>query len=197
MIRRIQSPGIVSTVYSRIFRHSLSNWKVSGCIPVIRHLSLLWLYVRYCIRHIQNSDTFTTLFFRYMPAYSFMFRAIKIFTHIETSRHIQSYSGIFSTLCNSRVCTTLSCHILSPNTFKLVAYFKPCETLTRHIQNSAMGHYAAIFWHIKTLCNTCICRNLGHSESWNIQNLHIIVSRSIFRALSFLRRFSNIQNWHI
>ena len=53
-----------------------------------------------------------------MPAHSFMFRVIKIFTHIETSRHIQSYSGIFSTLCNSRVCTTLSCHILSPNIFK-------------------------------------------------------------------------------
>ena len=51
-------------------------------------------------------------------------------------RHIQAYSGIFSTQCNT--CIPVDC-------------FKPFETLTKHIQNPAMGHYLVLFRHIKNL----------------------------------------------
>ena len=52
-------------------------------------------------------------------------------------RHIQAYSGIFSTLCNLRIFTTLAY-------FKPLAYLEPeaypklFETLTWHIKNSAI-----------------------------------------------------------
>ena len=42
--------------------------------------------------------------------------------------------------------------------------------------------------------NTCICRNLAHSKSWNICNPSIIAYQCIFRTLSYLWKFSNIQN---
>ena len=67
---------------------------------------------------------------------------------------------------------------------ELRAYLKPCETLTIHIQNPAIGHYSGIF---RTLCNTCICRNLTYSESCNIQNSSIIASRRIFRILPYYK----------
>ena len=71
------------------------------------------------------------------------------------------------------------------------AYLKPCETLTRNIQNSATGRCSAIFW---TLWNTCIHRTLTYSGSWNVQNPSIIPSLCIFRTLSYYGRFTNIQN---
>ena len=54
-----------------------------------------------------------------------------------------------------------------------------------------MKRWPGIF---RTLCNACIRRNLAYSESWNIQNSFIIASQRIFRILSYLRKFSNIQN---
>ena len=59
------------------------------------------------------------------------------------------------------------------------AYLKPCETLTRHIQNPIIGHYSDIF---RTLCNAYIHKNLAYSESWNIQNPSIVASRRILRT---------------
>ena len=54
----------------------------------------------------------------------------------------------------------------------LESYSKPCDTLTRHIQNchsqnSLFRHYSAIF---RTLCNSRICWNLLYSEVLDIQN---------------------------
>ena len=74
------------------------------------------------------------------------------------------------------------------------AYLKPTETLTRHFQNPATGYYSAIF---RTLGNACIRRNRAYSESWNIQDPSIITSLCIFRTLSYLRKFTNIQNCDI
>ena len=105
----------------------------------------------HCIRHIQNSDILRIL------AFSAVFSGIclykhcwGIFTHIETLlRHMQPYSGIFRTLCNPRIFTTFTFWalvFLEPE-----AYLKPCETLTRHIQNPAVRHYSAVFRHIQDL----------------------------------------------
>ena len=63
-------------------------------------------------------------------------------------KNIQAYSGIFSTLINPCIFTTIfwALAYLEPE-----VYLKPCETLTRHIQNPAIGHYSVIFWHIQNL----------------------------------------------
>ena len=61
-------------------------------------------------------------------------------------RHIQAYSVPFVTLA-----------YFQPSIFWALAYLesesylKPCETLTRHIQNPAIGHHSAIFRHIQDL----------------------------------------------
>ena len=73
----------------------------------------------------------------------------------------------------------------------ILSHLKPCETLTRHIQNPAIGHYSAIF---KTLDYACISRNLACLEFGYIQNPSIIASWHIFRTLLYLRKFTNIQN---
>ena len=87
-----------------------------------------------------------------MPAYSInhIQHYWGIFMHIETLlRHIQAYSGILSTLP--------SLHIHNLAIFWAVAYLepeaylKPCKTLTKYIQNPAIGHYSAIFRHIQNL----------------------------------------------
>ena len=72
-------------------------------------------------------------------------------------------------------------------------YLKPCGTLTRNIQNPAIGHYSNIFRHIQNLAQHLHMQNLAYSESWNIQNLFINASRQIFRILSYKRKFANIQ----
>ena len=46
----------------------------------------------------------------------------------------------------------------------------------------------------RALCSACIHRNVAYSESWNIQNTSIIAYRRIFITLSYLRKFTNIQN---
>ena len=106
---------------------------------------------------------------RYIEAYS------SLLSYIHTHWGIlKVYSGIFSTLCNHRIFTTLpySEHWhLGPE-----AYSNLCETLTRYIQKSASVKtvysvitqpHSGVF---ATLCNACICRPLEYSESWNIQN---------------------------
>ena len=97
----------------------------------------------YCIRHIQNSCIFKTLFFQvYASIINHIQRYRGIFTRIETLlRHFQAYPGIFSTLCNQ------PCHILSPSIFKTgglfnflwnvdLAYSEPCHrAVFRYIQS--------------------------------------------------------------
>ena len=68
----------------------------------------------------------------------------------------------------------------------------------RSLPQSIIQPYSRI---CRTFWNGCICRNLAYSESWNIQNSFITASPGIFRTLSSLRKFTNIQNsdnpWHI
>ena len=108
---------------------------------------------------------------RYMQTYSSILSIIKAYSRIL--RHFQAYSGKFSTLCNPRIFTTIfqALTYLEPE-----VYSKACQNLIRHTQNPTIVRtfhsgiiqpYAGIF---RTLCNTCICRNLAYSESWNVQN---------------------------
>ena len=136
--------------------------------------------------HTQNSV--------YLGIFRYIQRISALLSQIRPSwgilRHIQVYSGIFSTMSNPRIFTTLPYSepwYLEPKT-----YSKPCETLTRHIQTTAIVRpvyssiiqpYPGIF---RTLCNVCICRNLAYLESWNIHNPSIIASRRILRSLSEL-----------
>ena len=104
-------------------------------------------------------------------------------------RHILAHSGILGTLCNPHIHSLVIFWALTcsePET-----YLKPCETLTRHIQNPVIGYYSDIF---RTLCNIWVGRNLAYSESWNIENSSIIASQCILRTLSYLQKFKNIQN---
>ena len=116
-----------------------------------------------------------------------------IFAHIETlSNHIKVYSSISGTLCQPCIFTTLpyseSWHI-EPK-----AYLKPSETLTRHFRTLPHGIIEPYLGIFRTLYKACIFTNLAYSESWNLQNPSIIISRCIFRTLSYLRKFTNIQN---
>ena len=52
----------------------------------------------------------------------------------------------------------------------------------RTLPQGLIQSYSDIF---RTLCNACIRRNLGYSESRNIQNPSIIAFRQMFRALSY------------
>ena len=70
-----------------------------------------------------------------------------IFMPIETlSRDTQAYSDIFRSLCNRQIFIALP---YSEPYLKQEPYLKPCETLTRHIQN--LGHCSAIFSNIQNL----------------------------------------------
>ena len=104
------------------------------------------------------SDTFwiilaySTLCFsgmrRHIRSYSALLRHIHSYWDI-----IKTYSGLFR---HSAPCVILAYsqpyHILSPLAYlEPEAYLKPCGTLTRHIQNRAIGHYSAIFRHIQNL----------------------------------------------
>ena len=58
-----------------------------------------------------------------------------IFLHVDALlRNIYAYSGIFRTLCNIRIFTTLPFSQALPY-LELEAYSKPCEALPRGIQN--------------------------------------------------------------
>ena len=104
-------------------------------------------------------------------------------------RHIQDYSGIFSTLCNGHILTTAP--YSEPWHIYKQSHSKPCETFdkayweTYHSQNSLFKHYSAIS---RTLCIYCTWINLAYLESCNIQNPSAIAFRGKFRTLSYLRK---------
>ena len=47
----------------------------------------------------------------------------------------------------------------------LQTYSKPCETLTRHIQNPVIGNYSAIFRHIQNLVQCLHTQKSGILQS--------------------------------
>ena len=114
----------------------------------------------------------------------FQFHNSRIYTHIETLlRHIQAYSAPCVTLAYSQ-----PCHILNPDISRTAGVFKTMRNVDQTYLKLCHRHYSTIFRHIQNLVyiqNTCICRNLAYSESWNIQNSSIIASPRKFRTLSY------------
>ena len=103
----------------------------------------------YCIRHILNSGIFSTLFFRYMHVHG-IFNHLKSYWDMFTHK---AYSGLFRHI----QLPVSPLHIHNLVTFWALTYLEPqaylntCETLTRHIQNPALGYYSVIFMHIQSL----------------------------------------------
>ena len=64
-------------------------------------------------------------------SYSALLRHIHLYCDI--TRSIQAYWGIFSTLCNP--CTFTTIPYSEPWHIRTRGLLKPCETLTRHIEN--------------------------------------------------------------
>ena len=79
------------------------------------------------------------------------------------------------------------------------AYFKSCETLTRHIQNPTIGHHSAIFRHILNLVQRLHMQKpeifgiMEYSEPFHnyiqtyIQNPVIHKNLPTFRTLTYLK----------
>ena len=133
--------------------YSILNVWQSTSVSIAAHWFVQWPYAMYWIRYIQNSGMFSTVclllfFFRYMLAHSVVFSDIKAYSRNRDI--IKAYLGLFrhiqhpvqpSHIHNLAIFWALA--YLEPE-----AYLKPCEMLTRHINNPAMGQYSAIFRHI-------------------------------------------------
>ena len=129
----------------------------------------------YCIRHIQYFDIFSTLFFSGICTRIQSYSELVTFTHRACSglfKHIQ-YPVKPSHILNLAIFSSLP--YLEPE-----ASLKPCETLTRHIQNTATGHYSAIFRHIQSLAPRL------HTQK-----------PDIFRILEYSQTFHNCIPAHI
>ena len=99
-----------------------------------------------------TSETFRILaysacFIRYMLAYSIILSVIQAYSCLL--RHYQGIPRLtqtYSDPCNRRIFIALP---YSEPYLKQEPYLKPCETLTRHIQN--LGHCSAVFSNIQNL----------------------------------------------
>ena len=143
----------------------------------------------YCIRHIQNNSGIFNFVFsgicQHIQSYSASIILWQIHSYWDI---IQAYSAPCITLAYSR-----PCHILSPGIFRTGVVLKTLWNVDQHIQNSAIGNYSTIFRHIQNLVQRLHMQNpdiLGML----IQNPSKIAFRRIFRALSYLRKFTNILN---
>ena len=99
--------------------------------------------------------------------------------HIETlSRHIQAYSVTCVTLAYSQ-----PCHILTPGMLRAGSLFK---TLWNVDQTYLEPYHRILFSHIQAYSEPCT--TLAYTETWYTWNL------GIFRNLSYLQKFANIQS---
>ena len=128
-------------------KHTILNiWQCSEYFSVSTTAQsfVLWPYAMYCIRHIQNPGIFSTLF---LQLYVDIFNHIQhyILTHTETFlRHIQAYSGIFSTLCNTCI-------------FKTFPYSGNIPYV--HIYGQKMLSWKVFFVENKMECNIAVQRD--------------------------------------
>ena len=105
--------------------------------------------------------------FACIPACTSTTVSISLTTLIETLlKHIQTYPGTFSTLCNLLIFTILTYSeplaCLEPT-----AYLKPCKTLTWHIQNPAIFRYINNLEQRSYIQKPGILRILEYSESFH------------------------------
>ena len=95
-------------------------------------VTLLFSTFEICIEIIL---AYSACFIRYMLAYSIMLSIIQAYSCLL--RHYQGIPRLTQTYSDPHI--------------KQEPYLKPCKTLTRHIQNLAIGHDSAIFSNIQNL----------------------------------------------
>ena len=138
-------------------------------------------------------ETFRTLAYSELCLFWFMQTRSRLFSIIK-ERILRHYQVIFSvietypapcvTLAYPAPCVTLvysqPCHIPIRGILRTEAYSKPCETLTRHIQNPAIIRtvYSGIIQPYSDIFKIFV--TLAYAETWHIQN------PGIFRTLPSL-----------
>ena len=133
----------------------------------------------YCIGHIQNSDIQHSIFSgvcQHIQSYSALLK------------HIHAYWDIIKAYLCSAFCITLIYsklfHILSPSIFR-TGHLKSCETLIIDI---------GLFRHIQNLVQRF---HTQKPSILRIQNPSIIATPHLFRSLSYLQKFKNIQSYEM
>ena len=137
----------------------------------------------YCIKHIQNSGIFRTLF---IHIYSDIFQHIQAYSALLSYTHrywsiVKAYSGLFRHIQ----------HLRKPHIFKTLPYSQPWHIqksvkLWPDIQNPVIvRHHSAIFRHSEPLVT------LAYAEIWHIWN------SEIFRTLSYLYSNTYSDLFHI
>ena len=119
-----------------------------------------WLHAMYCIRHIENSGKFRTLFIQVNAC---IFKHIQHFKGIF--RLIQAYSGPCVTLTYSQPCYILSPGIFrTRGIFKILWIFDPAYSELCHSQKFIQ----ALCGHIQAYSQLCVM--LAYAETWHIWN---------------------------
>ena len=124
--------------------------------------------------------------FRYIQAYSSIFSIIKAYSCILT--HSEGLFRLIQASSSPSVNLTYSqpCHIPSLAYLELESYWKPCETLDRHIQNPAI----VTAWkkvHIQSFSGP----NMGKyrpKETAYLDTFHIVSQSNLFRHYSAIFR---------
>ena len=133
------------------------------------------------------SGTFRIMTYsEYAAIFNHIQRCIGIFTQILTLlRHIQTYSSIFSTLCNPQIFTTFP-------------YSDPCHILTRHIQNPAIGHDSAFFRHIQNLVQRLHGQKPGKLRILEYSELfHNCVQTHVQNPVILTKIYEYSELWHV
>ena len=122
------------------------------------------------------SDTFRILAYSALLFFQLYVGIFKLIQHSAYLSYIHAYWGIikaYSGLFRHIQHSLSPSHIHNLAIFWALAYLEPeaylepCETLTRHIQNPAIGHYSAIFRHNQNFVQPLDTQK-PYSESWNI-----------------------------
>ena len=78
------------------------------------------------------------------------------------------------------------------------AYLKPCETLLKHIQNPATGHFSALNMHIQKLVQRLHMKKPGILRNLEYLGLfHNCTPRYIHNPAVFTKTYEIPELWHI
>ena len=141
----------------------------------------------------------------------FSTRFLGMYRHIQSYsallRHIQAYWDII------KIYSSLFRHIQYPLQpwhihnlailwvlayLEQKAYLKTCETLIRHIPNSAIvGHYSAILRYIQNLVQGYHMQKPGILEILEYSELFHNCTRCIFNTVLFTKIYEYLELWHI
>ena len=147
----------------------------------------------YCIKHIQNLTYSVLCFFSSIWWHIQSILALLKLTHAYWDI-MKVYSGLFRYIQHP----VLPSHISNLDMFWALlylepeAYLKSYETLTKHIQNPALGHYSAIFRHIQNFVQRLHTQKPGILKIFEYSEpFH----NCIFVMLTKIYQYSEL--WHI